>query len=197
MTSRVAWLLHSSCFSVLPLPLPPLLPLPSLLLLPRATLSAEIGQRNHEVIKFDSIRTGGVADPCGREALASLRCGGPNAAVPIDVRPSRPRDPRRRRPRVPNSRRFGVEDSGRRAARQADGGRFHGHVVRSLQKIAPIFKELSQEYGSKAQFIKVDVDDNPEAAQKYGVSAMPTFLFIKGGEVICGSELREAEGAHR
>lgn len=26
--------------------------------------------------------------------------------------------------------------------------------------------------------------DNPEAAQKYGVSAMPTFVFIKGGEVV-------------
>ena len=50
--------------------------------------------------------------------------------------------------------------------------------------IAPIFKELSDEMGSRAQFIKVDVDDNPEAAQKYGVSAMPTFLFIKGGEVV-------------
>lgn len=50
--------------------------------------------------------------------------------------------------------------------------------------IAPIFKELSEEYGSRAQFIKVDVDDNAEAAQKYGVSAMPTFLFVKGGEVV-------------
>ena len=50
--------------------------------------------------------------------------------------------------------------------------------------IAPIFKELSEEHSSKAQFIKVDVDDNPEAAQKYGVSAMPTFVFIKGGEVV-------------
>lgn len=50
--------------------------------------------------------------------------------------------------------------------------------------IAPIYKELSDEFGSRAQFIKVDVDDNPEAAQKYGVSAMPTFLFIKGGEVV-------------
>ncbi len=50
--------------------------------------------------------------------------------------------------------------------------------------IAPVFKELSDEYGSRAQFIKVDVDDNAEAAQKYGVSAMPTFLFVKGGEVV-------------
>lgn len=50
--------------------------------------------------------------------------------------------------------------------------------------IAPIFHELSNELGSRVQFIKVDVDENPEAAQKYGVSAMPTFLFIKGGEEV-------------
>ena len=50
--------------------------------------------------------------------------------------------------------------------------------------IAPVYKELSNEFGSSAQFIKVDVDDNPEAAQKYGVSAMPTFIIIKGGEVV-------------
>jgi len=50
--------------------------------------------------------------------------------------------------------------------------------------IAPIFKELSDEFSSRAQFIKVDVDDNPEAAQKYSVSAMPTFIFLKNGEVV-------------
>lgn len=33
-------------------------------------------------------------------------------------------------------------------------------------------------------FIKVDVDDNPDTAAKYNVSAMPTFVFIKGGEVV-------------
>jgi len=35
-----------------------------------------------------------------------------------------------------------------------------------------------------ALFVKVDVDDNPETAAKYSVSAMPTFLFIKEGEVV-------------
>ena len=33
-------------------------------------------------------------------------------------------------------------------------------------------------------FVKVDVDENPDTAAKYSVSAMPTFLFIKGGEVV-------------
>lgn len=31
---------------------------------------------------------------------------------------------------------------------------------------------------------KVDVDANTEAAEKYGVEAMPTFKFVKGGEVV-------------
>lgn len=50
--------------------------------------------------------------------------------------------------------------------------------------IAPVFEELSDEFSSRAKFIKVDVDENSDAAQRYGVSAMPTFLFIKGGEVV-------------
>ena len=33
-------------------------------------------------------------------------------------------------------------------------------------------------------FVKVDVDENPDTAAKYSVSAMPTFIFIKGGEVV-------------
>jgi thioredoxin 1 len=32
--------------------------------------------------------------------------------------------------------------------------------------------------------LKVDVDENPDTAAKYSVSAMPTFVFIKGGEVV-------------
>ncbi|EJK65292.1 hypothetical protein THAOC_13865 [Thalassiosira oceanica] len=52
------------------------------------------------------------------------------------------------------------------------------------KQIAPIYKDLSDEYGSRAQFLKVDVDTNQAAAQKFKVSSMPTFLFIKGGEVV-------------
>mmetsp|Transcript_20235 Transcript_20235/g.58526 ORF Transcript_20235/g.58526 Transcript_20235/m.58526 type:complete len:174 (-) Transcript_20235:100-621(-) len=52
--------------------------------------------------------------------------------------------------------------------------------------IAPIFHELSDSAGLKdnAVFLKVDVDENPDTAAKYSVSAMPTFVFIKGGEVV-------------
>ena len=49
--------------------------------------------------------------------------------------------------------------------------------------IAPLFKELSEEMGN-AVFLKIDVDENPETAARYSVSAMPTFVFIKAGEVV-------------
>ena len=49
--------------------------------------------------------------------------------------------------------------------------------------IAPLFKELSEDMPGVV-FLKVDVDENPDTAAKYGVSAMPTFIFIKKGDVI-------------
>ena len=49
--------------------------------------------------------------------------------------------------------------------------------------IAPLFQELSESM-EDVVFIKVDVDENQETAAKYNVSAMPTFVFIKGGEVV-------------
>lgn len=51
------------------------------------------------------------------------------------------------------------------------------------QAIAPFYKMLSTEYPNIV-FLKIDVDENPQTAAKYQVSAMPTFLFIKRGEVV-------------
>lgn len=49
--------------------------------------------------------------------------------------------------------------------------------------ISPMVEKFSEEY-SQADFYKVDVDAVPEAAQKYGVTAMPTFLYFKNGTEI-------------
>eukprot|EP00529_Nitzschia_sp_RCC80_P032688 CAMPEP_0113462228 /NCGR_PEP_ID=MMETSP0014_2-20120614/11970_1 /TAXON_ID=2857 /ORGANISM="Nitzschia sp." /LENGTH=233 /DNA_ID=CAMNT_0000354057 /DNA_START=423 /DNA_END=1124 /DNA_ORIENTATION=+ /assembly_acc=CAM_ASM_000159 len=49
--------------------------------------------------------------------------------------------------------------------------------------IAPLYEEMSEEYDTVI-FLKVDVDEDPDTAAKYSVSAMPTFLFVKGGKVI-------------
>ena len=47
--------------------------------------------------------------------------------------------------------------------------------------IAPIVEELASEYGSVASFGKLDVDENPSTAMRYGIQSIPTILIIKNG----------------
>ena len=54
--------------------------------------------------------------------------------------------------------------------------------------LAPVFEEVSENYEGKAKFVKVDVDENGEAAMKYGISSIPNVLAFKGGQVV-GSSL--------
>ncbi|KAI6782791.1 uncharacterized protein J7T54_000934 [Emericellopsis cladophorae] len=51
--------------------------------------------------------------------------------------------------------------------------------------IAPILADMSNEEAYKdVYFIKLDVDEVPDAAQELGVKAMPTFYFFKNGEKV-------------
>ncbi|XP_019094420.1 PREDICTED: thioredoxin H4-like [Camelina sativa] len=50
--------------------------------------------------------------------------------------------------------------------------------------IAPIFTDLAKKFMSSAIFFKVDVDELQSVAQEFGVEAMPTFVFMKAGEVV-------------
>ncbi|KAG9251923.1 thioredoxin-like protein [Emericellopsis atlantica] len=51
--------------------------------------------------------------------------------------------------------------------------------------IAPILADMSnQEAYKDVYFIKLDVDEVPDAAQELGVKAMPTFYFFKNGEKV-------------
>ena len=50
--------------------------------------------------------------------------------------------------------------------------------------IAPILEELAQEYDGKLVIAKVNTDENPQWAMKYGVQGIPTMLFVKDGEIV-------------
>ena len=50
--------------------------------------------------------------------------------------------------------------------------------------IGPTIEELSKEFDGKALIGKVNVDENPEIAMKYGIRNIPTILFIKNGQVV-------------
>jgi thioredoxin 1 len=50
--------------------------------------------------------------------------------------------------------------------------------------IAPIVEELAGEFQGKAKIGKVDVDNNPMIAGKFGIRSIPTLLIFKGGQVV-------------
>ncbi|KAK3675924.1 hypothetical protein LTR78_004116 [Recurvomyces mirabilis] len=62
---------------------------------------------------------------------------------------------------------------------------FHATWCGPCKVIAPIFEQLAtaETKPGKIVFCKVDVDEQREVAGRYGVSAMPTFLILKGGSV--------------
>ncbi|MCB0771626.1 MAG: thioredoxin [Flavobacteriales bacterium] len=50
--------------------------------------------------------------------------------------------------------------------------------------VGPVVEELAKEYDGKAVIGKVNVDNNPQTAMKYGIRSIPTILFLKNGEVV-------------
>ena len=53
--------------------------------------------------------------------------------------------------------------------------------------LAPVYEEVSNKYGDKAVFVKIDVDEEGEAAQKYGISSIPNIIAFKGGKPVDNS----------
>lgn len=49
---------------------------------------------------------------------------------------------------------------------------------------APIIEQLAEEMGDKVTIGKLDVDANPQTAQKFGIMSIPTLLVKKDGQVV-------------
>ena len=47
----------------------------------------------------------------------------------------------------------------------------------------PIVEEFAEENEGKVKVGKVNVDEQPELARKYGIMSIPTAIFFKGGEI--------------
>jgi thioredoxin 1 len=50
--------------------------------------------------------------------------------------------------------------------------------------IAPMVEELAVENTGSVKVGKINIDDNPQMAQKFNVSSIPTIMVFKGGEVV-------------
>ena len=49
--------------------------------------------------------------------------------------------------------------------------------------VSPILEELAASFGEKVKFTKCNVDENPITPIKYGIQAIPNFIFFKNGMV--------------
>ena len=50
--------------------------------------------------------------------------------------------------------------------------------------IGPVIEDLSKDYKGKVNIGKVNVDENPNVTSSYGITSIPTILFIKNGKVV-------------
>lgn len=57
--------------------------------------------------------------------------------------------------------------------------------------MAPIVKEMEEKYGDNLEFRKVDIDEDPELAEKYRIDAVPTFVILS----TTGEEIDRIVGA--
>jgi thioredoxin 1 len=49
--------------------------------------------------------------------------------------------------------------------------------------IAPLLDEVARELPDKVKIVKINVEHEPQLAQKFGINNIPTLLFFKGGAV--------------
>ena len=49
--------------------------------------------------------------------------------------------------------------------------------------VGPVVEELAKEYDGRVKVMQLNVDNNPNTAQKYGIFSIPTILIFKGGQV--------------
>ena len=50
--------------------------------------------------------------------------------------------------------------------------------------IAPALEEIAGSLNGKVKIVKLNVDENPHTAAKYGIQSIPTLMIFKGGQPI-------------
>ncbi|MEM7758703.1 MAG: thioredoxin [Cyanobacteria bacterium P01_A01_bin.40] len=50
--------------------------------------------------------------------------------------------------------------------------------------VAPLIDQLATDYAESATVVKIDIDQNPDAAKKYGIRSIPAVLVFRDGKVV-------------
>ena len=61
---------------------------------------------------------------------------------------------------------------------------FYADWCGPCRMLAPVLAELSEKYAGKAVFVKVNVDDNEEAAMEHRISSIPNVIAFKDGKAV-------------
>ncbi len=61
---------------------------------------------------------------------------------------------------------------------------FYADWCGPCKMMSPVVEELAKEYAGKAKVAKINVDQESEIAEKYGVMSIPNFVFIKNGKLV-------------
>jgi thioredoxin 1 len=52
------------------------------------------------------------------------------------------------------------------------------------RQVAPIVESLASKWGDKVTVAKLNVDDVPSVAERYGIMSIPTLMLFKGGQIV-------------
>jgi len=61
---------------------------------------------------------------------------------------------------------------------------FYAEWCVPCQQLSPVLEELSNQYSEKVEFTKVDIDENPELVERFGIMGVPTVIVFKDGEIV-------------
>ena len=65
------------------------------------------------------------------------------------------------------------------------------------RQIAPALEEISKSLNGKVKIVKLNVDENPNTAAKFGIMSIPTLMLFKDGQLEFPPSRRRAEGEAR
>ena len=61
---------------------------------------------------------------------------------------------------------------------------FYADWCGPCKMLAPVIETLAQEYDGKVKIGKLNVDNAPDTAAKFGIMSIPTLLYFKNGELV-------------
>ena len=60
---------------------------------------------------------------------------------------------------------------------------FYADWCQPCKMVTPILQTVKKELGDKVKIIKINVDNNPEISNKYGIRSIPTLMLFKNGQL--------------